>query len=97
MVTLRQFCALDSGLLLVRKADSYTCSMELEANLILDRPGFRFAAGKKGRFLEMEANLLQHPAVASGKYKLQDLSCQISPRLFVAYVVLMFGTLRSSF
>ena len=31
---LREFCALDSGLLLVRKADSYTFSIELEANLL---------------------------------------------------------------
>ena len=30
------FCALDSGLLLVRKADSYTCLIELEANLLHD-------------------------------------------------------------
>ena len=51
MVTLWLFCALDSGLLLIRKADSYTCSIELEANLLHDNSGFRLAAGNKGRFL----------------------------------------------
>ena len=46
-----EFCALGSGLLLIRKADSYTCSIELEANLLHDNSGFRLAAGNKDRFL----------------------------------------------
>ena len=44
------FCTLDSGLLPVRKADFYTCSIELEANLLhMTCPGFRPAAGIKER------------------------------------------------
>ena len=38
-------------MLLVRKADSYSCSIELEANLLHDNSGFRLAVGNKGRFL----------------------------------------------
>ena len=64
MMTLWKFCALDSGLLLVRKADSYTCSIELKANLLHDNSGFRLAAGNKGRFLYVfdRAGSLLHDA-----------------------------------